>query len=338
MPFVQPQFNLQVGIYRQGSSIFNCPDVVSAANLSPGRVLGVALPEGLDVPIGVGGMWLRVPKGTDIRDIRANGKEDFVVCPAGTWRTYRVAWVDDIGGGFANEHRFAVIQPTGNWPVPFVACDASLQPFPVGLPALLGTKTTGGAAQNLLQETYTLCYTGIIWHFVQWFDAAQPPQCNGQAPLSGTVVFYTGALHQARYAVFRIPVVAGVFTVNTNFFMVAPRPFSVASFFEPFTAGHFDATSNTNGMGSQPIATAIPNPFLVPVTLMFGLMGTQTPPVGWVNNPPYTRLVTLTDVIGGVTFVLDILAMNPPLVLPNATWAPAGMLWQNWGTQSVEAA
>lgn len=66
------------------------------------------------------------PKGTDIRDLSCAGAADVVEIPAGTGRFYWVTFCDDIGKGFTNEHRWAVIQKVWTygawaiyrWPVP----------------------------------------------------------------------------------------------------------------------------------------------------------------------------------------------------------------------------
>src|SRR6516225_619651 len=114
--FVLPHFNLDVGIWRPGSHLYNPPDVEATGNLSPGRITGAPFPEGLAVAIGLGGMWLRLPIGTDIRDPKAPAGADTCEVPRHSQRFYTVQWVDDIGFGFTNEHRFAIIQALGTWP------------------------------------------------------------------------------------------------------------------------------------------------------------------------------------------------------------------------------
>lgn len=52
-------------------------------------------------------MELLLPAGTDVRAPWNAGKPDLVECPAGSGRFYAVAWVDDIGKNFPNEHRIA---------------------------------------------------------------------------------------------------------------------------------------------------------------------------------------------------------------------------------------
>jgi len=74
-------------------------------------------------------MQLLLPALTDVRSGVVAAVPDFVEVPAGSGRWYQVYAVDDIGKGFANEHRIAVIlavsalvNPTAYagivWPVP----------------------------------------------------------------------------------------------------------------------------------------------------------------------------------------------------------------------------
>jgi hypothetical protein len=65
-------------------------------------------------------MCLQVPKLTDIRGPQDVGGPDIVEVPAGSSRWYTVLGVDDIGKGFANEHRTAVIGAIPNtWTPPY---------------------------------------------------------------------------------------------------------------------------------------------------------------------------------------------------------------------------
>lgn len=73
-------------------------------------------------PAAVATLQLLLPAGTDIRaQVQGAAQRDLVECPAGTGRFYLSIAVDDIGKGFANEHRCAVIEQTaaaGTWPIP----------------------------------------------------------------------------------------------------------------------------------------------------------------------------------------------------------------------------
>lgn len=50
-----------------------------------------------------------LPKGTDVRDCSTSTTSDLLEIPKGTGRWYVVANVDDIGKGFANEHRYCYL-------------------------------------------------------------------------------------------------------------------------------------------------------------------------------------------------------------------------------------
>jgi len=68
---------------------------------------------------GVISLW---PPLTDIRDRWSApiNSPDYVEIPSGSGRWYFVAYVDDIGKGFPNEHRFALMGKVNNpvWPTP----------------------------------------------------------------------------------------------------------------------------------------------------------------------------------------------------------------------------
>jgi hypothetical protein len=67
-------------------------------------------------------MDLLVPAGTDVRDKFNSSGADAIECPTGSGRFYLAVYVDDMGKGFANEHRGVVLQKVGNalgfWPTP----------------------------------------------------------------------------------------------------------------------------------------------------------------------------------------------------------------------------
>lgn len=57
---------------------------------------------------------LLLPAGTDIRgQIGFVAMADLVECPAGSGRFYTVRTFDDVGKGFANEYRFAILYQQG---------------------------------------------------------------------------------------------------------------------------------------------------------------------------------------------------------------------------------
>ena len=68
---------------------------------------------GADYPAGVY-MTLLLPAKSDIRSGSVTGTPgDIIECPAGSGRVYLVMFVDDVGKGFANEHRAALILQWG---------------------------------------------------------------------------------------------------------------------------------------------------------------------------------------------------------------------------------
>jgi hypothetical protein len=66
-------------------------------------------------------MNLVVPEGTDVRGLQDSlTGPDIVEVPSGSGRWYGVAWVDDIGKGYLNEHRTAMIAGVvGGWAPPY---------------------------------------------------------------------------------------------------------------------------------------------------------------------------------------------------------------------------
>lgn len=114
--YTQPSFNLMVNIWRHGNVVTNPPDVVSPAQLRyPG-----AKPSGqweltTTWPFLATAMF---PANTDVRDGFCPSGQDTIEVPAGSGRYYLVGYVDDVGKGFVNEHRYAAIVKTGTWPQP----------------------------------------------------------------------------------------------------------------------------------------------------------------------------------------------------------------------------
>lgn len=119
MPFNLPTFNLDVNIWRNASGPPAAPDVTVKGNLAWGR--RVSSNQGIEDPQGEPFMTLLLPPGTDIRSSRTASGFDWVEAPAGTGRLYKTLGVDDIGKGFSNEHRAAILVATSNfgvWPSP----------------------------------------------------------------------------------------------------------------------------------------------------------------------------------------------------------------------------
>lgn len=65
-------------------------------------------------------MSLLLPLQTDIRGLQDTVSQDMVEVPAGSGRWYSVQIVDDIGKGYANEHRSAsIFALPGGWTAPY---------------------------------------------------------------------------------------------------------------------------------------------------------------------------------------------------------------------------
>lgn len=117
MAFVVPEFPLFCAIAELEPS--TPPRLVGVAcNLAWGRRVNNGLLAGPSDALAVGQfMTLLLPAHTDIRD-GYGGSNDVVEVPEGSGRWYTVFIVDDIGKGFDNEHRAAVIMKLLPWPVP----------------------------------------------------------------------------------------------------------------------------------------------------------------------------------------------------------------------------
>lgn len=120
MAFVVPQMPLTCNIWHASAvPPVGAPDVVSNCNLAWGRRVGVPSTGGTSaLGIVLMSMTLLLPKGTNLWGDPTLAAANVVECPAGTGRYYRVAMVDDIGKGFANEHRGAVVVAALPWPHP----------------------------------------------------------------------------------------------------------------------------------------------------------------------------------------------------------------------------
>jgi hypothetical protein len=119
MSFNLPQFNLHCNVWHAPAiPPVGAPDLDTLGNLAWGRRVNVTSTGGtsfLGTPLLC--MTLLLPKLTDVRGDPAGGA-DVVEVPAGSGRFYRIVFVDDIGKGFANEHRAAVLQQHLPMPVP----------------------------------------------------------------------------------------------------------------------------------------------------------------------------------------------------------------------------
>lgn len=121
MAFRLPNFNLTVGVWRAWQSpATDPPALLTSGNLALGRRVSNALTGGQYYDYSAGlAMELLLPKGTDVRSYEKTFVgNDYVEVPFGSGRYYQVTWVDDVGKGFANEYRLALLTAWNAWPVP----------------------------------------------------------------------------------------------------------------------------------------------------------------------------------------------------------------------------
>lgn len=119
MGYTVPPMPLTCNVWTHSSLPPNPPRIAGlACNLAMGKRISGSVTSTI-VP------QLLVPALSDIRDgFNASG-QDYVEVPAGSGRFYVVNEVDDMGKGFPNEHRFAVLTkslipggPGYSWPTP----------------------------------------------------------------------------------------------------------------------------------------------------------------------------------------------------------------------------
>src|SRR3974390_3553364 len=108
MSYTVPEFNLTVNVWHFPHKPPDPPAIIIKANLAWGRRISLA--STAFVAGTTAFMQLLVPPGTDLRTPVQNGPgPDLFEAPAGSGRFYESAFVDDIGKGFPNEHRIAIV-------------------------------------------------------------------------------------------------------------------------------------------------------------------------------------------------------------------------------------
>lgn len=120
MGFTVPNFNITCNVWHGPNVPPAPPDATEDCNLAYGRRVNLG-PISEDFDSGVV-MTLLLPPGTDVRSVPQSSYGDTFEVPAGTGRFYTTIGVDDIGKGFPNEHRAAILIPTpafGLWPTPY---------------------------------------------------------------------------------------------------------------------------------------------------------------------------------------------------------------------------
>jgi hypothetical protein len=109
MAFTLPTFNLFCNVSTQG--LYPTVRASFVCNLAYGRRVNVASTGGtLVIGVPLVTMSLLLPPLVDVRGPLSTTGADVIEVPAGSGRTYQVAFVDDIGKGFTNEHRVAILE------------------------------------------------------------------------------------------------------------------------------------------------------------------------------------------------------------------------------------
>lgn len=119
MTFTVPNFNLSYNLWRNGHLPPLPPDLVGVCNLAWGKRVSsyqgvISVP---NEPV----MTILLPPGEDWRGPQTAAPDALVEVPAGSGRFYSILGVDDIGKGWPNEHRAAIVAwsvAAGPWPSP----------------------------------------------------------------------------------------------------------------------------------------------------------------------------------------------------------------------------
>lgn len=296
MSYVLPTFNLNVSIWRNANFGVGAADVFSTANLSTARrVSGPAGDDGLIT------QWIMFPPGTDVRDSYHGGLQDFLEAPTGSSRFYEVIFVDDIGLGFSNEHRFAKIRPVTTWPTPYPIGHGPYPPPPSPdfVEVLTATPNISFGAPFSLAFTMpsagmaVLTYTfskGLLDVITATIDAVGVPGRwnNGYVLAGNNIILQTSQVH--------LP--AGVHTLAITDTSLLPVTFEIKVTYVNATAGI--ALDTVTGIGTiAPVAVVgFPPDSLNPEWLLAAFMGEPWGTVPSISAP-FTR-IGADLVIGGL--------------------------------------
>jgi hypothetical protein len=322
-----PTFNIDVNIWRFGlAPLLTNPSVTSRANLCLGRRTNSPRVGGDDVGEQDGNMWLLLPKATDIRDGRSVAGSDTVEVPAWSQRFYSVDWVDDSGGGFANEHRFASLDAAIGWPEPYPPVGAIYPPRIIGgIPlAPLGNFQTLGIPANNLGNSVMMPGAGELYAFVTGLNNAGLPvetinpmssvlglsQVNLAGPFAMTTQLFTSgpigaglymwnfafpALSIGQLMISFFAVVPGVSVTNANNSNTFPGSIATCtSLFTTAAPGRvFSGASFIGNLGVPSWAPPVTN---VNAPMFELVLGTQCCSIGGDQNAPvnagYTAIAT----------------------------------------------
>lgn len=336
MAFRVPSFPSVIAVWRFGNAPPALPDVQSPAQLTPGRRSITPFsqpPAGTIIP---GSMQVLLPRATDIRDNKAPAGPDLAECPVGSGRFYDVVFVDDIGAGFANEHRFAQLRGIATWPLP----------YPTVAPAqgiAASWRASGGSAGAVVPNlffTVAVPSPGLLFIVVAGYNAlGLPPttNCNGVGGLA--------PFNSAPAAAFGVTVETSIspFAVNPGYLSCGIRPGPGAGIIQYqvlFASGLY---SNVADNGIAAVGAGMP--FLPGAVGQVYADEIYPAPFGQINSAGpfgyglgYTSTGgDVTDVIGGVpctlslgyliSSALGLYPVNMPLAVAGA-WSGMSQGWK----------
>ena len=272
MPYRLPSFNVDCAIWHQPNKPPAAPDLTVKGNLSPGKVTGIWTPADVTKPNVPGLMWLRLPAGTDVRDEVATGGADTVEVPKGSLRYYSPVWVDDIGLGFANEHRFAMLGRINPWPVPYPGGHGPGAPgAPHNWQLIQEYQTGAGSPVAVLgPPSVTAPVPGHYWVFLLWFGNSGTPTINNVAPVAGSWGSLTYGGKTCYTALYYIPCTTAYVSLVVTAAGGIPIEIYMYTLFEQMTTGYISSLVGANGSGTTPSVGPPSDPWTQPPSYSVG--------------------------------------------------------------------
>jgi hypothetical protein len=267
-----PSFNVDAAIWHQPNKPPAAPDLTVKGNLSPGKVTGIWTPANVGVANNQGLMWLRLPAGTDVRDEGAAAGADTVEVPKGSRRYYSPVWVDDIGLGFANEHRFAMLGRINPWPIPY---PGGLGPNPPGAShpfQLMGEWRTGAGSPVTVFSPTSLSAPapGHYWVLLLWFGNSAFPAVNGTSPVAGSLGTLSFGGVNCYSGLYYLP----ASTTSTALTVAAAGGVAIEIYsyvlFEQMTTGYISSLNTSSGNASTPTVSPPADPWSQPPSYSVG--------------------------------------------------------------------
>jgi len=299
MNYRVPTFPATANIWRFGNAPPNPPDVVTPCQLLPGRraiAPYVKVPVNTHVPAV---MHMMCPPGTDIRDGKAPAGADTCECPAQSGRLYNVAFVDDIGLGFSNEHRFAMMVGVPTWPIPFPHGTVGFGPHGV----LIASGGSLGVAVNMQAYNFTMPAATYLLMCVTIYNQAALPLMihngnvfpivqTGPGAAAGGVTSISYQLVQAQ------PAGPVLFQVIFPGALVGEIQWQAIAYMGGPGLLNPPGANAGGGAGNPNIVCPITLPGAAMILDGFGLIG-AVPPYGFSGGYADTG-GTVTDLIGGL--------------------------------------